>query len=178
MAQCAIRPRQSVNRTSNQGRADNRGSSERLLPFPKRKANDDPVELCDDDFVVVDTPVVSAATRDSLPSPKGPIPRDPDLAATVQRRPRSMPPAGSRRVVDEDVEEDVADQSLAPIAAAAAIHTARGRSRTMITVGSFGRSAMLTGAMDPAALLSVTAVDEAARDANDDDGAAGMTGLD
>jgi hypothetical protein len=65
----------------------------------------------------------------------------------------------------------------APIAAAATIQAARGRSRTTITVGSFGRSVMLTGATDPA-LLSAAAIDEAMSDAYDEGAAAGITGLD
>lgn len=52
----------------------------------------------------------------------------------------------------------------APIAAAATIQAARGRSRTTITVGSFGRSLKLTGATEPA-LLSAAAIDEATSEA-------------
>lgn len=65
----------------------------------------------------------------------------------------------------------------APRAAAAMIQAARGRSRTTITVGSFGRSVMLTGATD-LALLSAAAIDEAMSDAYDDGAATGITGLD
>jgi len=77
-----------------------------LLPFPKRKVSTE-VELCDEDLVLVDDARASTPSRDIHP-------RDADLAATVQRRRPALP---SRRILDGDVEEDVAGQCLASIAA-------------------------------------------------------------
>lgn len=84
-----------------------------MLPFPKRRAQDDEVELEDEDLVLLDveapSPEPSAAERYA---------RDAELAQTVQRTPRkhAVPP-GSRRILDENIEEDVAGQCLASIAA-------------------------------------------------------------
>lgn len=95
-----------------------------MLPFPKRKATSE-VELDEDDFVLVeDSGAQGAPDGQRSSSPRvAASPREADLAQTVQRAPpaqrapRTMPPPGSRRVLDGDVEEDVAGQCLASIAA-------------------------------------------------------------
>ena len=81
-----------------------------MLPFPKRTANDDVVELTDEDLVPVDEIAPPAAARLSQ-SPAHPASRSRITRASA------LPP-GSRRVLDEQIEEDVAGQCLASIAIA------------------------------------------------------------
>jgi hypothetical protein len=122
---------------------EDRGSWGDLLPFPKRKNQSDEVELGDDDFELVElvdlapgtqppaqsfgpgAPPPSLEFRLSSADPRSRAsnvvaasPRDADQAKTVQRasRSRTILPV-SRRILDEDVEEDVAGQCLASIAA-------------------------------------------------------------
>lgn len=94
-----------------------------MLPFPKRKATNDVVELTDDDLVLVEeiTPRVTAK-QPSSPSPSS----HSHVRAAATRAPHgSALPPGSRRVLDEQVEEDVAGQCLASIAAATSHESAR-----------------------------------------------------
>jgi hypothetical protein len=95
-----------------------------LLPFARKKraSRNDEVELGEDDFELVDVLDDDVAL---LPAPArlaanvvAASPRNADQAKTVQRasRPRTILPV-SRRILDENVEEDVAGQCLASIAA-------------------------------------------------------------
>jgi hypothetical protein len=138
--------RQSGDRASKQapvGVADEiaQGSSGELLPFPKRRATNEEVDLTDDDLVEVtdeeSAPRVPAA---SVPAPRHVSASSPSAssqsrsqaraAAAAARRPTrsayaSALPPGSRRVLDEGVEEDVAGQCLASIAAATSAESSR-----------------------------------------------------
>ena len=100
-----------------------------MLPFPKRKATSDEVELTDDDLVLVEevaspapARVRSAAPQPSLSSTES----QSRVRAALSRPPRgaALPP-GSRRVLDEQIEEDVAGQCLASIAAATSVESSR-----------------------------------------------------
>jgi hypothetical protein len=82
-----------------------------VLPFPKRTATDDAIELDEDDIVLVD----EAGSDPSAIACAWDEPEE-DLAATVQRR-RTLPPPGTRRILDEVLEEDIAGQCLAQLAA-------------------------------------------------------------
>lgn len=96
-----------------------------MLPFPKRKANaaTEEVELDDDDLVLVDDAAPLArsapapARRASSPGSSGSSSRSGVRAAAARPYASALPP-GSRRVLDEQIEEDVAGQCLASIAAA------------------------------------------------------------
>lgn len=88
-----------VGRPTGASRALDKGSRGDLLPFSKPKNTTEAIELGDDDLVLVEEPDVA-----SLSSRPG------------ARRPRKLTPAGSRRVLDEAVEEDVAGECLASIA--------------------------------------------------------------
>ena len=120
------RPRQRGDRASNHGQAErSEGSRGHLLPFAnrKRKSQSDEVELGEDDFELVE--LVDVVSLDAAPPPASrsadvvaASPRNADQARTIQRpsRPRTILPV-SRRILDEEVEEDVAGQCLASIAA-------------------------------------------------------------
>lgn len=94
-----------------------------MLPFPKRNANGDEVELDDDDVVLVEEHGSSAPSPLYSTSTSARAHGDDDLAQTVRRTPehaaprRNTMPPGSRRILAEDIEEDVAGQCLASIAA-------------------------------------------------------------
>jgi hypothetical protein len=85
-----------------------------LLPFPKRTATGDEVELTDEDFVLVDEIAPPAIAVQSSRSPQRSA--QPASASRIVRA--SALPPGSRRVLDEQIEEDVAGQCLASIAIA------------------------------------------------------------
>ena len=106
---------------STRGRARGRVARESpgsLLPFAKRRATDDEVELTEDDLVLVE----EIAPR----APKSSAWSQSHVRAAQPRPPRgaALPP-GSRRVLDEQVEEDVAGQCLASIAAATSLESSR-----------------------------------------------------
>jgi len=95
-----------------------------LLPFGKRGAKDDEVEIDDDDLVVIDDGAVATAPYAAhvdvdvdveLGADDGARASDEDLAATVARKRPTIP--ASRRVLDGGLEEDVAGECLASIAA-------------------------------------------------------------
>lgn len=103
-----------------------------MLPFPKRNATDEEVELNDDDLLIVDEGQIAAVSPSSHSQVRvhARASDAEDLAATVQRAlPRTLGllglPPGSRRVLDEQVEEDVAGLCLASIAEATSRESVR-----------------------------------------------------
>ena len=80
-----------------------------MLPFSKRKNTDEEMEIGDDDLVLVED---SASASSSLIAPARP-----SEAPLAPFRRRLLTAPGSRRIVDESVEEDVAGECLASIAA-------------------------------------------------------------
>ena len=98
-----------------------------MLPFPKRKATSEEVELTDDDLVLVEEFASPARVRSAAPQPSpSAAASQSGVRASLSRPPRgaALPP-GSRRVLDEQIEEDVADQCLASIAAATSVESSR-----------------------------------------------------
>jgi hypothetical protein len=79
-----------------------------LLPFSKRKNTGEEMELDDDDLVLVEDPASAPSLLRSPASLASRLPSD----APAGPRPRKMTPAGSRRIVDEATEEDVAGECL------------------------------------------------------------------
>ncbi len=99
-----------------------------MLPFPKRKATSDEVELTDDDLVLVEEVALPAPARvRTAPQPSlSSTESQSRVRAALSRPPRgaALPP-GSRRILDEQIEEDVAGQCLASIAAATSVESSR-----------------------------------------------------
>jgi len=84
-----------------------------LLPFPKRKSPEE-LELGDDDLVVLEDVADDVDVELDF---RGAEAADVDLAQTVQRKRPSMLLLPSTRPIDERLEDDVAGQCLASIAA-------------------------------------------------------------
>lgn len=121
-----------------------RESLGQLLPVPKRKATNDEVELTEDDLVLVEDTAPPALARIAAPQPSSlAASSQSHVRAALSRPPRGAArPLGSRRVLDEQVEEDVAGQCLASIAAATSLESSRNLSSS-----SHIRAALATAPM-------------------------------
>ncbi len=91
-----------------------------MLPFSRRNNADDEMELGDDDLVLVDSASASDRSDRSDRSDAGP-------SSSHSPRKRQLTPPGSRRILHESVEEDVAGECLASIAAETRIAETRDR---------------------------------------------------